>query len=97
MTDLRTVRTPSSGRALIIPGAILVALGVIGIITYASLAATETPGAATGQGAIQGGIIVVSALLVGVGLVLLLTGIIKARRNTAGAPDPGQEPRNLRD
>jgi hypothetical protein len=82
MTDLDKLRNGRRGRGLIIPGAIALILGLVGVVTYVVLAANETPGAATGQGAIQGLLIVVSAALVGVGVLLLAMGAIKHRRRS---------------
>lgn len=97
MTDLHSVRTPSSGRRMIIPGVVLAVLGVAGIVTYVVLASTETPGDGSGQGGLQGGVIVISALLVGVGVVLLLTGLLRRRRRNAGMGSNGDgEPRSMR-
>ncbi|HWR84660.1 MAG TPA: hypothetical protein VN200_01565 [Rhodoglobus sp.] len=84
MTDLDHLRNRRGGRRLIIPGAIALVLGVIGIITYITLAMNETPGAASGQGALQGVLVVLSAALAGAGLLMLATGLIKHRRRSAG-------------
>lgn len=97
MTNITNARTPAGGRRLVTAGAVVLVLGVAGVITYLVLASTETPGAASGQGALQGGLIVLSALLVGVGAVMLLTGLLKRQRGRAGteAPDGGSTPRTL--
>ena len=66
----------------------MLALGVVGVVTYIVLATTETPGSGEGQGALQGGLIVVSALLVGAGILLTFVGAIKHRRRSEHIDPP---------
>jgi hypothetical protein len=95
MSDLEHLRTQNGGRRRLIPGVIALVLGIVGVIVYIVLATGETPGAATGQGALQGVLIVVSAALVGAGALLVATGALKHRRRTRGIEADDDQARTL--
>ena len=88
MVDIEHVRDTRGGRGYLIPGIVLLVLGVVGIVTYIYLASTETPGAGQEQGALQGGLIVVSGLLAGVGALLTFLGALKHRRRAEHIEQP---------
>lgn len=97
MTNIENVREPATGRRLIVPGVVFIVIAAIGVVSYIVLASAETPGSGSAQGALQGTLIVASAALGGLGVVLLLTGLLKSRRRTEGIDRPraADEPRTL--
>lgn len=78
---VNSVKKPSNGRAWLIWGAISLALGIIGILTYV-LVGPNTPqeGDAQDDALWQSLTIIGAAVFTGVGLVLLVMGILKRRR-----------------
>jgi len=85
MVNIENVTTPSRGRLLIVLGGVLLVLGLvgIGIYTFGGIGAPfDAP--AEADGLWQGLLIIVSALLTGVGAVLLVVALIKRSRRGRG-------------
>jgi hypothetical protein len=75
------VTRPSNAGALLAIGAVLVVLGVAGIVTWIVVAATAPPSADPQEtGATQSLLVIGAALSTGLGLVLLSLGVIKRRK-----------------
>jgi hypothetical protein len=70
---------PSNGIALFVIGAILVLIGIIGMVAYAAALpdALGAPGNVTGM--LRGGTIVGAAIAGGTGVLLLVLGAVKRR------------------
>ncbi|WP_430647127.1 hypothetical protein [Agromyces sp. GXS1127] len=81
--DLRT--TPARRTGLLVAGAIIGVLGLIGVGVYASMPRdTPVEGNAQADYAFQGGLIIVSAILVGIGALLLMRAWVLRRRAQHG-------------
>lgn len=84
MSSIENVRKESSGAKWFVVGAILLILGIMGIIRYATEGInTPLEGSGTPDGAYQGLLIVGSGLCTGVGLLLIVLGALKRRRSRA--------------
>jgi hypothetical protein len=79
MSSIQKMRTAAGARRIIVGSGVMLGLGLIGAIALVVLAVSETPGTGSGQGAVQGGLVVVSAILAGAGVVMLATGLNKVR------------------
>jgi hypothetical protein len=88
MTDIENVRKASNGRALFVWGAVLLLLGIAGIVRYVIGASHPGEGTdATSDGVWQSLTIIAAALATGAGLVMLVLGYIKRARRDTGADE----------
>jgi|GEM_PF-2934547 len=73
--------SPAKTTALVVWGAVVAALGLVGVAVYAFMP-RDTPGEGNAQAdyAFQGSLIVVSAILVGIGAFLLMRAWVLRRR-----------------
>jgi hypothetical protein len=76
--DSNVVR-PRGGGTLGI-GIILALVGLAGVVLYLVLAASETPGQGTSEGAQQGLLVWLAALALGAGVALIVIGALQRRR-----------------
>ncbi|WP_157425826.1 hypothetical protein [Agromyces salentinus] len=66
-------------------GIALTVIGLIGVLTYALMPRnTPAEGEGTADGLLQSGLIIGSALLTGLGILLIMLGVAMARRERAG-------------
>jgi hypothetical protein len=88
MTDMESVRKPGSGAGLLVAGVVLLAIGIIGIIVWITIASQPSAGNEdTGSGVLQSLVVIAAALFTGVGAVMVTLGLIKRRRKATGAED----------
>jgi hypothetical protein len=75
------VRKPTSGAGLIVLSAVLLVIGVTGIVLYA-VGAPDQLAEGAALGGLRAGLIIVSAICVGVGLVFaVVAGMRRSRRD----------------
>ncbi len=81
-----TVRKPTSGAGLIVLSVVLLVLGVTGIALYA-VGAPDQLAEGSGLGGLRAGLVIVSALCIGVGLVFaVVAGMRRGRRDDLEKP-----------
>ena len=84
MVGVEGMQKPSSGRGWLVWGLVLMVLGIICIVIFLVGASTPTAGDAQGSSIWQSLSVILGAVLFGVGLASVITGVIKRGKFAKG-------------
>ncbi|MCU1639394.1 MAG: hypothetical protein JWL94_2041 [Microbacteriaceae bacterium] len=81
MSNLNNIHRPSTGKRWLVMGAILLLVGLIGVVVFAFPRPSDVVGGDPQiDGLWQAGVTIGSAVATGAGLTMLLIGLIKRRK-----------------